>query len=391
MNYVQFSPDFPPNYYPFAAALRGIGVTVLGVGEAPYDTLRPELRSALNEYYRVSSLHNYDELLRALGYLTFRYGKLDRFESHNEYWLESDAHLRVDFNIPGLHTKDLARIKRKSEMKAAFIKAGVPVARGRVVRTLEEALSLVDETGYPLIAKPDVGVGAARTYKLHSRAELDAFFADRPFADYIFEECIAGAIETFDGLTDQDAHVVFCSSMVYNEGVMEVVNQQLDFWYVVRRSIPADLEELGRRLVKAYNVRERFFHFEFFRTPDDRLVALEVNMRPPGGMTPEMWNYANDIDIFHEYASVVAHNRFTAQVTRPYYCAYLGRRGMHAYAHSIEDILGAFPGKVVHHAPIQGVFAAAIGDYGILARSPDWEEIDEMAAYILERDDTPPD
>jgi hypothetical protein len=391
MNYVQFSPDFPPNYYPFAAALRGAGVTVLGVGEAPYDGLRPELCAALNEYYRVGSLHNYDELVRALGYLTFRYGKIDRFESHNEYWLESDARLRVDFNIPGLHTKDLARIKRKSEMKATFLQAGVPVARGRVVRALDEALRLVEETGYPVIAKPDVGVGAARTYKLHSRAELGAFFADRPFADYIFEEYIEGAIETFDGLTDQDARIVFCSSMVYNEGVMEVVNQQHDFWYAVRRSIPIDLEELGRKLVKVYNVRERFFHFEFFRTPEDRLVALEVNMRPPGGLTPEMWNYANDIDIFREYANVVAYNRFDAQVTRPYYCAYLGRRGLHTYTHSIEEILNAFPGQIVHHAPISGVFAAAIGDYGILARSPEWEEIAEMADFILQREDGSPD
>jgi hypothetical protein len=179
--------------------------------------------------------------------------------------------------------------------------------------------------------------------------------------------------------------------MVYNEGVMEVVNQQHDFWYAVRRSIPIDLEELGRKLVKAYNVRERFFHFEFFRTPEDRLVALEVNMRPPGGLTPEMWNYANDIDIFREYANVVAYNRFDAQVTRPYYCAYLGRRGLHTYTHSIEEILNAFPGQIVHHAPISGVFAAAIGDYGILARSPEWEEIAEMADFILQREDGSPD
>jgi hypothetical protein len=389
MNYIFFSPDFPPNYYPFAVELRRAGVTVLGLGEAPYDSLRPELRSALNEYYRVVSLHNYDDLVHALGYLTFRYGKLDRLESHNEYWLESDARLRVDFNILGFHTKDLSRIKRKSEMKALFNKANVPAARGRVVRSLEEALQLADEVGYPLIAKPDIGVGAARTHKLHSRHELDEFFANPPLAETIFEEFIPGAIETFDGLADQDAHVVFCSSMVYNEGVMDSVNQQLDFWYVIQRDIPSDLEEMGRKLVKIYGVRERFFHFEFFRTPQGRLVALEVNMRPPGGLTTDMWNYANDIDIYREYANVVARNRFEARVTHPYYCAYFGRRGQHAYTHSIEQILDAFPGQVVHHEPISGIFAAAIGDYGILVRSPEMEEIDEVAGFILEREDAP--
>jgi hypothetical protein len=386
MNYVFFSPDFPPNYYPFAAELRQAGVTVLGLGDAPYDSLRPELRAALNEYYRVNSTHNYDELVRALGYLTFRYGKIDRLESHNEYWLESDARLRTDFNIPGFHTQDLNKIKRKSEMKAIFIKAHVPAARGQVASTLEEALQLVDGVGYPLIAKPDIGVGAARTYKIQSQNELQEFFTNKPLADYIFEEFIEGTIETFDGLTDQDARVVFSSSMVYNEGVMDIVNQQLDFWYKIRREIPSDLEEMGRKLVKAYNVRERFFHFEFFRTPEDRLVALEVNMRPPGGLTTDMWNYANDIDIYHEYANVVAHNHFEARITRPYYCTYIGRRTHVLYAHSIEEIMAAFPGMLVQHEPISGIFAAAIGDYGILVRSPEPEEIEEMTGFILERE-----
>jgi biotin carboxylase len=261
----------------------------------------------------------------------------------------------------------------------------VPVARGRVARTLNEALQLVEEVGYPIIAKPDIGVGAASTSKIHSRSELEAFFAQPPLTDIIFEEFIEGAIETFDGLADRDAQVVFCSTMVYNEGVMESVNNQLDFWYVVQRDIPADLEHIGRKLVKMYGVRERFFHFEFFRTPEGRLVALEVNMRPPGGMTTDMWDYANDIDIYREYAHLIANNRFEANVTHPYYCAYLGRRYQHAYAHTIEDIRAAFPGSVVHAEPISGIFAAAIGDYGILVRSPEEEGIEEMVRFVFER------
>ncbi len=385
MNFVHFSPDFPPNYYPFAVELRRAGVTVLGLGETPYDALRPELRSALNEYYRVNSLHDYAELVRALGYFTYRYGKIDRLESHNEYWLESDARLREDFNVPGFHPPDLARIKRKSAMKTAFRRASVPVARGRVAHTLEEALSLVAETGYPVIAKPDVGVGAARTHKLDNRKDLEGFFASPPSIEFIFEEFISGTIETFDGLADRDARAVFCSSMVYNEGVMESVNEQGEFWYVVQRQIPADLEAMGRKLVKQYNLRERFFHFEFFRTPQGGLVGLEVNMRPPGGLTTDMWNFANDIDIYREYANVVARNCFEARVTRPYFCAYLGRRAGRAYAHPVEEIRAAFPGKVVHATPIDGIFAAAIGDFGILVRSPEREEIEAMAQMVLAR------
>jgi len=59
----------------------------------------------LTEYYKVNDMHSYDELLRALGYFTHHYGKLDRIDSLNEYWLETEAELRTDFNIPGLKTR----------------------------------------------------------------------------------------------------------------------------------------------------------------------------------------------------------------------------------------------------------------------------------------------
>ena len=75
MNFVFISPNFPEAYRWFCVRLRGNGVNVLGVGDAPYDLLHPELKQALTEYYRVDSLEDYDQVLRALGYFTGRYGK----------------------------------------------------------------------------------------------------------------------------------------------------------------------------------------------------------------------------------------------------------------------------------------------------------------------------
>ena len=91
MNYVYFSPDFPANYAPFISQLRQNGVNVLGIGDVSYENLSETVKMNLVEYYRVADLHQYDELVRAMGYFTHRYGKLDRIESHNEYWLENEA------------------------------------------------------------------------------------------------------------------------------------------------------------------------------------------------------------------------------------------------------------------------------------------------------------
>ena len=92
-NFVFISPNFPVNYWQFCRQLRNNGLRVLGIGDQPYDTLLPELKSALHEYYKVGSLENYDEVYRAVAFFISKYGRIDWLESNNEYWLERDAML----------------------------------------------------------------------------------------------------------------------------------------------------------------------------------------------------------------------------------------------------------------------------------------------------------
>ena len=111
-NIIFISPNFPTNYWQFCRELKNNGMNVLGIGDQPYDELKPELKSSLNEYYKVGSLENYDEVYRAVAFLTFKHGRIDWLESNNEYWLEQDARLRTDFNITsGFQVGDLHRIK----------------------------------------------------------------------------------------------------------------------------------------------------------------------------------------------------------------------------------------------------------------------------------------
>lgn len=383
MNFVYLSPHFPPNFYLFAVNLRKLGATVLGLADETYDFLRLELRQSLNEYYRVNSMHDYDELLRALGYFTHKYGKIDRLDSHNEYWLETEARLRTDFNIPGIKNDQIGRIKQKSKMKEIFRGAKVEVARGKVVYTLAQAHKLIDEVGFPVVAKPDIGVGAAKTYKIHSESELREFFASKPDTDYIMEEFVDGTICSFDGLADRDGNPVFYTAHQYSQGVMETVNNDELIYYYSYREIPPDLEEAGLRVLKAFDVRERFFHLEFFRRKSDgKIVALEVNMRPPGGLTTDMFNYANDIDVYAEWANVIVNNQFSASYTRPYHCAYISRKSNRSYKHNHDELVGLIGKRLVHHESISGVFSAALGDQGYLIRTPDLHEVQEIAQLI---------
>jgi hypothetical protein len=385
MNVVFLSPHFPPNFGHFCRGLREAGATALGLDDAPWESLRPELRASLTEYYRVPDLHRYDDLVRGLGYLTFRHGKLERLDSLNEYWLETEARLRDDFNIPGLRTADMAGIKRKSEMKRRFAGAGIAVARGRVCRTGEALRAFVAEVGYPVVAKPDVGVGAAQTFKLDRDRELADYLRAKPPVDYIVEEFIAAPIVTYDGLADREGRVVFDASLHFGRGIMETVNEDADMVYTAVRDIPADLVEAGRKLVDAFGVRERFFHFEFFRTSDGGLVALEVNVRPPGGLTVDMWNYQSDVDMYREWGNLLVTGRIRSLPGRPNYVTWVGRKDRFRYALGAGEVRALLGPLVVHHGRVEDVFARAIGNEGFILRSPQLEPLEDAASAILRK------
>ena len=157
-NFIFISPNFPTNYWQFCRELKNNGMNVLGIGDQPYDELKPELKESLNEYYKVGSLENYDEVYRAVAFFAFKYGRIDWLESNNEYWLERDAALRTDFHITsGFQTEDMP-----PEMTREFV-TDIEREADRLSRITEDLLRLtrldsghVDKT-YPVAVAPVLG------------------------------------------------------------------------------------------------------------------------------------------------------------------------------------------------------------------------------------------
>jgi hypothetical protein len=385
MNVVFLSPHFPPNWYQFVVGLQRAGATVLGIGDAPFEELRPELRDALTEYYRVGDMGNYDELVRALGWFTHRHGRLDRLDSLNEHWLEIEAALRTDFNIDGIRLDSIGPIKRKSLMKERFERAGLMPARGRVCRTAADLREFIGEVGFPVIAKPDVGVGAARTYRLNDDVDVEHYLTDKPATDYIVEEFIDGQIVTYDGLTNRLGEVVFASSLTLQVTPLDSVNQGQDMTYWVARELPADLETAGLTVARAFDVRERPFHFEFFRLADGSLRPIEVNMRPPGGPSVDIANWANDVDIYQAWANILVHGTADVVVTRPWNCMFVARHENRPYRLSHDEVVTRFAPLLIHHQRIEPIFSSAMGDYAYILRGESLAPLLAAAEAIQER------
>jgi len=199
------------------------------------------------------------------------------------------------------------------------------------------------------------------------------------------EEFIEGTICSFDGLADRNGNIVFHTSHVFSQGIMETVNEDRDIFYYSLRELPEDLEVAGRNSVSAFDIREQFFHIEFFRTPDGRLVALEMNARPPGGLTTDMFNYANNIDVYAVWAKVLMNHPCSITYSRPYHCAYIGRKLNKNYIHSHREIMQKYGYMIVHNGPIDSIFSGALGNYGYLANGESIEEVTAAAGFIQEK------
>ncbi len=197
------------------------------------------------------------------------------------------------------------------------------------------------------------------------------------------EQFIDGLVVTYDGLVNIDGEVVFAASTRYDQSVMEVVNKDRHMSYVCRPEVDPAIEAAGRKILKAFDVRERFFHIEFFQThPDGRVIALEVNMRPPGAWMTDAINFTYDIDVYAEWANMVVNNRVGGPFKGKYFTAYASRKRHIRYRHDHQAVLAAHGDKIMRHQPIEDVFSRAMGNYAYQMRSKNLDELRDAVRFI---------
>ena len=388
MNYLLISPNFPKSQEYFAKRLSEKGITVLGIGTESYDELSPRLQEVITEYFKVNNLEDYNEVLKAVAFLTYKHGKIDRVESNNEYWLELDAKIREDFNIDGVKPSQLLLTKYKSRMKDVFRKAGARVVEGTSISNKEELAPTIETLGLPVIAKPDNGVGAANTYKLFTQEDVENFRNTwDESVSYFLEQYIDNAVLcTYDGLIDSEGNVVFDTSFTYSLPTLELINKAQDYYTDIEPKIDEKLVELGKNIVKEFGMKERFFHIEFFKLPDGEYIALEYNNRIAGGITIDLYNYAYNCDLYELYAKVVVGEEVPKYETDNY-TATVSRRNKYNYKYSEDDVNIEYHEKIRMVEYVPKVFAEAMGDVIFIVTVGSKEELIEIIDFIQEKID----
>lgn len=394
MNFVFISPNFPTLYSKFVKSLNYRGVSVFGIGDQRYEDLSQELKENLKEYCYVSDLSNVGWMINAIQYLKEKYGELDFIESNNEFWMMNDAKYREWFNVKnGYRFHQLEEFQSKSGMKKYFSKAGAKVARYLLVSTLDKSLQFVDKVGYPVFAKPDHGVGAADTYKISNQNELEEFHKLLLPTQYIMEEYLEGYITSFDGVSDENGDVVVAFNETFPTPIDKIVKEKAELYYYCKTKMNKDFFELGSRVIKAFEVKQRCFHTEYFVLTKDKeglgkkgdVVGLEINLRSPGGSTPNLLNLTTNYDYFDAYADSIVRHVWPIKYESNRISVSVSRRDGHDYSHSNEEIFNKYKENISDHGHYSQAFHDAMGDEFYIAVFNSKKEMDEFVKFVLEK------
>lgn len=392
-NFLFISPNFPENYWMFCRELKKNGLNVLGIGDQPYEELSQGLKDSLDEYYKVSSLENEEEVYRAVAFLIFKHGRIDWLESNNEYWLERDARLRTAFHITsGFQEDDIPRIKYKSRMKEYYARVGIPTARYHLVDTMEGCRKFIEEVGYSVVVKPDNGVGASHTYRLENQEQLEEFMQTKEAdVSYIMEEFVFAEVNSYDAIIDSHGNPIFETGNVSPVSIMDIVNNEDNAIFYIVKELAGDTRQAGRATAKSFNVRSRFVHFEFFRLQKDQeglgrkgeLVGLEVNMRPSGGFSPDMMDFACTTDVYKIWADMIAFDKTEMHPGERQYCAFAGRRDGKRFVLSHEAVMEKYRQNIRMEDRLPEVLADAMGNQIYIAVFPTRHEMENFFQDIL--------
>ncbi|MBK8266615.1 MAG: ATP-grasp domain-containing protein [Nannocystis sp.] len=333
MKVLFISPHYPEEMQGFTRGLAEVGAQVYAVGDVPEAQLPGHVRKYISGYLRVDTL--FDEAAALAQILPFA-ARLqpDRVECLWEPCVLLAAALRERLDVPGMSRDRVLGFRDKTLMKTRLIEAGIRVPHFAKIRTAPEAFAAAESIGYPVVIKPIAGAGSADTFRVDSQAAMEGVLRQIGHLEEAnLEEYIDGEEYTYDTVTIR-GNPAFESVTQYYPKPMEARHQE---WVspaqLTLRDPFAHPEvhagiELGRRVLTALGMETGFTHMEWFRKASGEVVFGEIAARAPGGKLVDQMNFANDLDIFREWARAVCWHSFEATPHRRYYCAAVFKRAI---------------------------------------------------------------
>jgi hypothetical protein len=330
MDVLFLSPQYPPEMQQFARGLAQAGARTHGVGDTPVHELSHAVRRSLASYLHVPAMGDVEDVRRRIhAWLGGR--RPDRVESLWEPMTLLAATLREDMRLPGMSTDTVRGFRDKPEMRARVAGAGLRVPLTVRVRTVAEARAAIARLGFPAILKPVDGAGGADTHRVTDLAGFEAALASmRHVPEATVEEFVEGEELTYETLC-VEGRILYESVCAYDPAVLVARrNEWISPIIHARRSVDReDTREgvaLGRAAVLALGMGTGITHMEWFRKADGTAVFGEIACRPPGANMVDLMNYADDGDLYVDWALAVTRGALPDRRCRPWSAAIVFKR-----------------------------------------------------------------
>ena len=323
MNIIFIEPSFPYNQKKFVHALHVAGANVIGIGERPTEYLDGDLKEWLTEYVQVSSVVHEPSLLEAVRAVQDKVW-VDRLEATVEAHIMAAATVREACGIPGTSAKTAYLCRDKPAMKEALREAGIPCAMSTRASSAMDAREFAESVGFPLIVKPPAGAGAAATYRVRDADSLERVIGESGLADGVevaIEEFIEGHEGYLDTLTirGEVGHEFITH---YYPNVLEAMRQRwISPQMVVTNRIDAEgyveVKAMARKVIAILGIDTSPTHMEWFFGPKG-LKFSEIGCRPPGVGQWDVYNAANEFNLYFEWAHALVHGSIHTRPSRRY-------------------------------------------------------------------------
>ncbi len=391
---VFIEPRFPANQKHFIRAFAEIGVRVSAIGEGSKSSLDDELRHWLTHYEEVKNVCDESAVLNAVRFIQ-RHAHVDRLEATVEAHIMPTAHVREKAGIPGTSARTAYLCRDKPAMKAALRAGGIPCAASDAVASLAEARAFAERVGYPLILKPRDGAGASGAARVDSDRDLAAAAANLGLGQHgrtaAIEEFIEGHEGFFDTLTlnGKVIHEFVCH---YYPNVLEAMRTRwISPQFIATNRLDGasgydELKAMGQKVVNVLGIETSATHMEWFAGPKG-LKFSEIGCRPPGVRAWDLYNVGNDMDLYREWAMLVAAGRPSQRPSRRFAAGIIALRpdrdGRISHYEGLDAVREAFGQWLIDwHTPAgiptQGVEAGYMANAWIRMKHPDYDYLRHM-------------
>lgn len=392
MKVMFLSPHYPEEMLDFTRGLAEVGAQVYGVGELPAAALPAKVRPYLHDYVQMSGLFDEQQSVPRLAALARELG-VDRVETLWEPLVLLAAAVREAVGLPGMDRNTALGFRDKPIMKDRLAGAGVRVPRFGRADTVDGVLAAARAIGYPVVLKPVAGAGTADTWRVDDEDQARAKLATMSHvAEVSIEEFIEGLEFTYDAVAIEGQPVFESITQYHPPPLQGRTLEWISPAQITLRDpyIPATEVgvALGRQVLDALRMGTGFVHMEWFKNNQGEAVFSEIACRSGGGKLMDAINYANDIDIYREWARAVCWHSFDAVPQRKYHVCSVFKRAQGQGRITRIDGLDRVrrrcgPGLVVVDLlplghPRRNWKATLLGDGYVMMRSVDYRDVCEM-------------